>query len=146
MKLLSFLFLMVVISCIYPHELRKEIIEPTYDEWSEGYSETSAEIIMSQLDEDYTAIPISPLGGDFEWSPMTFGEEVIYLSDFIQYETECYNDSTEVVVHVGEWCVGLSTGYGDFECISYGHYDTTKWIHREPIFTGFIEWIKIHKR
>lgn len=48
--MILFIFLFIN-SCTYPYELRKDIISPTYDEWSEGYGETSAEIIMMQLDD-----------------------------------------------------------------------------------------------
>lgn len=43
--------MLMLFACIYPHELRTPIIPPLYDEWSEGYSETSPEIIMAQLDD-----------------------------------------------------------------------------------------------
>lgn len=49
---LAFWAFMCMTSCIYPHELRKDIVQPTYDDWETGYAETSPEIIMCQLDWD----------------------------------------------------------------------------------------------
>lgn len=48
---IAFIAFMLMTGCIYPHELRKEIIEPTYDDWETGYAETSPLIIMAQEDD-----------------------------------------------------------------------------------------------
>lgn len=172
---------MLCASCvIYPRELRKSIISPSYDEWESGYSETSPEIIMAQELDTYTAVPTSPTGGDFEYSPYSFetyfdnesdsseypihwldlsqphrpitlivDDPIIRMSDLIEYQIECYNDSTLIEVHktpnrsINDM---LNGSYSLVDACMWprchtSHYSNV-WHHREPTFVGFIQWIK----
>jgi hypothetical protein len=66
----------------------------------------------------------------------------ITLDDILTYQQECYNDSTQVIVHrkMGQYEYCLM----DWECMSPGHHITI-WQHRQPTFEGFIEWLKGRK-
>jgi hypothetical protein len=68
----------------------------------------------------------------------------IFVKAYSRYEKECYADSTQIKRHVknGLYCVGSSTGWGDFHCDSPGHYDDLIYTHREPTFQGFIQWMR----
>lgn len=55
-----------------------------------------------------------------------------------KYKTECYNDSTYMRVHK-ENPKGLCYVYYD-ECANKDHYEY-RWVHKEPEFNDFIEWI-----
>ena len=82
-------------------------------------------------------------------------DPVIRLSDLIDYETECYNDSAAYAENRCVWnpqswtaeytsCkyefVRTTDGYVQ-QCIIPDHI-VTKWRHREPTMTGFIQWLK----
>lgn len=90
----------------------------------------------------YTAIPTSPSYGDIEHLPeLTYHDDpIIRMSDLIEYETECYNDSTKVWEHTFEPTSIMDCAY-DYGCIYPHHYG---WVmhHHEPTFTGFIQWLK----
>jgi len=63
-------------------------------------------------------------------------DPVIRLSDLIEYETECYNDSSFVQGYVEYVC-------HDPGCVVYHGAEWLQyWIHREPTFSGFIQWFK----
>ena len=99
---------------------------------------------------DYTApkvekglLPVFFSGYEKEFRLITF-------ETVLAYEEECYNDSTLIDSHdvgVGgshtgfDGCYGFSTGY-NFSCENPSHSDTTKWIHRDITFKGFIEFLK----
>ena len=65
--------------------------------------------------------------GDSSFITINEGSRIITLNDLLEYEKECYNDSVS---------------YRDlvFENKKYVVKDI--WIHREPTFKGFIEFIK----
>lgn len=66
-----------------------------------------------------------------------FYDPCINISDLIEYERKCFNDSTLVEAYIPYDC-------GQPFCLvahpesKYVEY----WIHREPTFTGFITWLK----
>lgn len=65
-------------------------------------------------------------------------DPLIHLSDLIEYQTECYNDSTKVWHHIDkadQMCVF------DYGCVFHEHYG---WVilHTQPTFTGFIQYLK----
>lgn len=152
MKAILFILIFFT-SCIYPHELRAPIIPPLYDEWSEGYSETSPEIIMSQLDDwdepeyihgGHSTFQINKIDRDYsigEADGSLAFEYVILSSDLIQYETECYNDSILIEAYLPYKC-------GDPHClVMHDSYEYVEyWIHTPATFDGFIQWLKNRKQ
>lgn len=60
----------------------------------------------------------------------------IKLSDLIDYQTECYNDSTEVTQRSFYDCGR------PFCLVDHGIIYKTVWRHREPTFAGFIQYLK----
>jgi len=70
----------------------------------------------------------------------------INLIDLIEYETECFNDSTLVEVHhveelnITDW-FSIGGGACMWPRCPESHYRNV-WIHRQPTFDGFISWIK----
>ena len=77
--------------------------------------------------------------------------QVIMVQYFLQlydeYEQECYKDSTQTEHHItdGTPCYGTSRNWDDFTCITPGHYDEMTWVHKEPTFQGFMEFIRKKK-
>lgn len=74
-------------------------------------------------------------------------DTLIFVSAFIQYwdeyKTECWNDSSQITRHVGSGiCFGSSTGWGDFHCDNPDHKDIKVFIHRDPTFPGFMEFLR----
>jgi hypothetical protein len=72
------------------------------------------------------------------------GEKIITLSDLMEYEEECYNDSTEAAYDYYKW--GNDTTIQS-PSIDPGHimgYIGRKniYIHKQPTFAGFIIWLK----
>jgi len=64
---------------------------------------------------------------------MTAWEQPITLHQLLDYAEECYNDSMEFGMY-GDQDTGI--GYNPPPKIEY------KWIHRQPTFEGFIDWIR----
>jgi hypothetical protein len=64
----------------------------------------------------------------------------------IEYEQECFADSSQVSHHVGNGmpCIGTSQGmyYEDWKCESSYHYNELVWVHKEPTWDGFREFVK----
>ena len=58
-------------------------------------------------------------------------DQPITREDLFRYAEECYNDSTEIQVYNGCGISGC--------CVWHGYKDV--WIHKEPTFPGFIEWL-----
>ena len=81
-----------------------------------------------------------------DWKSEYLSTGLIYLYE--HYEIECYNDSSQVVRHIGgdsslgNGCWGWSQGWGTITCANPSHYDKKAWIHKEPKFHGFMEWLK----
>ena len=67
----------------------------------------------------------------------------ITIADIEQYEIECYNDSSISEIHINDFddrfCFSKYQFGSFFHCINPNHYE---WIHREPTFKGFREFIK----
>lgn len=61
----------------------------------------------------------------------------------IQYADECYNDSTKYCSYLvcDNGCIEIPC---DYEHPAY-EYCKKKYIHREPTFSGFIQWLKKHQ-
>lgn len=80
----------------------------------------------------------------WDWNKEYF--PVVFLYLYEQYETECYNDSSQVVTHIGytfrDPCYGTSIGWGKITCTNLSHYNKTIWIHKEPTFHGFMKHLK----
>lgn len=62
-----------------------------------------------------------------------------------KYEQECYNDSSQITHHNqngDDFCISFSGSIGYSYCISEGHFDEKIWVHKQPTFEGFIEYLK----
>lgn len=111
--------------------------------------ETASEIKLLQGDQ----MPIIPYGvydkiPEYQSDWLIPYDPIIRMSDLLQYQTECYNDSMQVTRHINTSmsCMYMLTGDEDTDrhakCLQEWHKDIQVWIHREPTFTGFIEWLK----
>lgn len=71
-------------------------------------------------------------------------ETTITLADLLNYQTECYNDSTQVWEHVFNPTSMFDCAY-DYGCVYHWHYG---WVthHMQPTFNGFIEWLTKRKK
>lgn len=82
----------------------------------------------------------SPIGvAASEQTKAQFGmhnDPIIRMSDLTEYQTECYNDSTLVQAYIPYDCniIGCMVMHES----KYVEY----WIHKEPTFEGFINWLK----
>ena len=68
----------------------------------------------------------------------------INLQMLLDYQTECYNDSTLEHTQWGDFCVTLKGNLANGEkfvltCEDKSHFT---WTHKEPTFQGFIEYMK----
>lgn len=68
------------------------------------------------------------------------GIDSTFIRIMVTYETECYNDSTNIRVHKNEgeykgWCFT----YDGKECNAADHHKYI-WIHKEPTFKDFVRW------
>jgi hypothetical protein len=65
----------------------------------------------------------------------------------VEYEQECYNDSSQDLRHVttGSFgCFGTLHGIEgeEWKCENPSHYDELNWVHKEPRWDGFREFVK----
>lgn len=69
----------------------------------------------------------------------------IRMSDLLEYQTYCYNDSFQVTEHVAntEYCITWFGGLGEERCSMEGHYNRKVWRHKNAdSLSEFIEWFK----
>jgi len=69
------------------------------------------------------------------------------IEQYDKFAIECYADSSFVRVHEPEM-IKMHGSYipkefclVDWVCMTESHYKN-KWIHKQPTFEGFIEWLK----
>ena len=75
---------------------------------------------------------------------ITFKSRIVTLDLLEEYQEYCYNDSTNIKAHketYGEWCIS----YDGHTCDNPEHYEY-RWVHKEPTFNGFIEWLKLKEQ
>jgi len=71
---------------------------------------------------------------DFDYNGLTDKDIInVILSSYNEYSQECYNDSAYKCGYVTIWEKNKSYGWSDYQC---------NWIHKEPTFTDFMEWLK----
>jgi hypothetical protein len=82
---------------------------------------------------------------DSHWQKMESNIQLVTPSDFIAFVDECYNDSTQSFREEG----GVRHSCLVLGCNQIWAIPPTKipdgWTHREPTFTGFVEWLKRRK-
>ena len=71
-----------------------------------------------------------------------YKQQLIYDLSIVmkEYKKDCYNDSAFVDVYIDpNHIVDLEDGFEFITCIA-GYYEK-QWVHKEPTFEDFMEWI-----
>jgi len=72
--------------------------------------------------------------------------QFLTYQDIEGYQKECYADSFQVEIHIGDirFCWILRYDNYDFEtsdCTNPEHHNELVWKHKQPTFEGFIEYV-----
>ena len=81
------------------------------------------------------------IGAEWDITPISpMEDELLWLLD--QYSTECYNDSVYETCYefIKDHDYGTEFSGGTITMGYMGSID--RWVHKEPTFIGFIEWLK----
>lgn len=105
-----------------------------WEKYYEPDEQTEVESAIRWIDSTQPHRPFTWIVDSADYSPP---DPAIHLSDLIEYQTECYNDSTLVQAYIPYDC-GQPFCLVDHPKSTYVEY----WIHAEPTFEGFIKWIK----
>jgi hypothetical protein len=94
---------------------------------------------------DYLGVPANT-------NPYKYGSALSWLNDYEDYEAECFADSSKKSIHKtnGTSCIiALNDTTFEFtdklpqkaKCLNKGHRNKIFYTHREPTFTGFMDFL-----
>lgn len=94
-------------------------------------------------DSVYDVTNIFLLDDTFDWgSPITpFKYQHNPIDLMLLYAEECYNDSTQIKVNINP-DRNHTNDMGFTTLMYFPPVYELQWVHKEPTFSGFIEWLK----